>query len=332
MRRSGFVLSAIAGAAVCILPARVRSQSGAAVQSLRVLLGNGAAQPIDAQSFMFNGRPYRGTFSMLGSGQVVSIVPLEEYLYSVVSKEMPRSWPRAALEAQAILARTYVLQRSNPNRDYDVVPSEADQVYGGIASETVQSVAAVTTTNDRVLRYSGDFAQVSYSSCCGGHTENIADAWGGKGFPYLAGVRCPYCTDSPDYRWSRELALNALSRAFAAEIDPLGAITSIEVAQSDGSGRARTIGISGTNGSVRIPGNALRSRLGARVVRSLLIREISLSAPSAEQAGQTVVIEGSGLGHGVGLCQWGARGMGLQNRSAKDIIGFYFPNTEIGNA
>lgn len=332
MQRRVFLLSTLATAGVSTL-SRFAGAAEANVQSLRVLLGAGTAQMLDPTSFSFKGRVYRGSYSVLPNDQVVSLVPLEEYLYSVVAREMPRSWPRSALEAQAILARTYVLQRSNPNRAYDVVASQADQVYGGIEDETAQSSAAVTATGGQVLRYADDFAEVMYSSCCGGHTENVLDAWGGKNLPYLSGVACPYCTASPDFQWSRDVPLDAFTRAFQSELAGVGELSSVSVAGTDSSGRARAITVVGSTESIQIPGGTFRSRLGTRVVRSLMIRNIeTVGSAGLPPAVQSMTIEGAGLGHGVGLCQWGARGMGLENRSTREILSFYFPNTAIGNA
>ena len=140
VKRRHFLSAVAAAAGAAALPQTLRAQDDPALssetQALRVLLGTGRLQNIDAQTFLYEGRRYRGTAVILPeTGQVVSTVPVEQYLYSVVSREMPRSWPAEALQAQAILARTYVLQRSNPNRDYDLVTSEADQVYTGIDAE-----------------------------------------------------------------------------------------------------------------------------------------------------------------------------------------------------
>ncbi|MBV8149130.1 MAG: hypothetical protein JO092_08570, partial [Candidatus Eremiobacteraeota bacterium] len=117
LNRSAFLVS-LAGAA---LPARVRAQSDAdpavtsASPALRVLLGSGDAEPGPAPgAFLFNGQAYRGAFVRLRDGTIVNVVDIEQYLYSVVAREMPARWPATALEAQAICARTYVLQRSNP--------------------------------------------------------------------------------------------------------------------------------------------------------------------------------------------------------------------------
>ncbi|MDQ2992012.1 MAG: SpoIID/LytB domain-containing protein [Candidatus Eremiobacteraeota bacterium] len=293
--------------------------------ALRVLLGTGAASAIDAQSFLYDGRRYRGTFALRGDGTVLSTVPLEGYLYSVVAREMSPSWPAAALAAQAIAARTYVLQRSNPRRDYDVVTSEADQVYGGIEAEAPAASAAVDATAGVVLRYGDAFAQLFYSSSCGGHTESSADAWtGGANLPYLQGVICPWCTKSPDYTWTREVSGDALAHAFPGPT--VGTPMGLSVASSDPSGRARDLVLTGDAGSASTRGTAFRAALGSRVIRSLLIRGITPGTGPG-----SFVIEGGGLGHGVGLCQWGARGMAAAGKSADDILNFYFPGTQRSN-
>ena len=333
IRRSSFIGATAAFAFAGATLGRVRAQPvpeeydpamSAPTAALRVLLGRGEASPA-AGGFTFNGRPYRGTFERAPDGQIVSTVPLESYLYSVVPREMSPSWPTGALEAQAICARTYVLQRSNPRRNYDVVPSELDQVYGGVASESAAARAAVDATQNQVLRYGEGFAEVLYSSCCGGHTEASSDAWGGAPFPYLQGVVCTTCTDSPDFHWQRDVPLQSVAQAFAGELAPFGALREVRVSAVDGSGRARMVELVAERGSAFVKGSAFRMRVGARVVRSLLIGKIDAEAPDR------LSIEGSGLGHGVGLCQWGARGMALEGRSAREILSWYFPGTALGN-
>lgn len=294
-------------------------------QALRVLLGRGAAQRIDDTAFLFEGRRYRGTFSNSASG-VVNTVPLEEYLYSVVSREMPHTWPGAALQVQAIVARTYVLQRSNPRREYDLVPSEADQVYTGIDAEHPDSSAAVDATAGQVLRFRNGFAQALYSSCCGGHTESNGEAWGGAAIAYLQGVQCGHCTDSPWYNWKQDVALPRISQALSLQLQPIGDLTALSLDPPDPSGRAQYWTFTGATGTQRVKAADIRRALGTRVLPSLLVRTLTFA-----QADQRVTIEGGGLGHGVGLCQWGARGMALGGAAARDIIAYYYPGTGIGN-
>ncbi|MBV8530597.1 MAG: SpoIID/LytB domain-containing protein [Candidatus Eremiobacteraeota bacterium] len=291
---------------------------------MRVLLGRGDAVPSSAQTFEFNGASYRGTFQRLDDGQIVDIVDLEEYLYSVVSREMPASWPGAALGAQAICARTYVLQRSDPRRSYDLVPSEVDQVYEGIAGETPAGVAAVDATRTGVLAFGAGFAQIAYSSCCGGHTESSSDAWGNASIPYLEGVVCTSCSASPNYRWTRSLDLNAIAVRLSQQL-PLGSgLDDVRIVARDGSGRARSFELVTDRGSALVSGSAFRRGVGLRVLPSLLLADV-------RRDGGALLVDGAGLGHGVGLCQWGARGMALTGRGAPDILTFYFPGTVLKN-
>lgn len=302
--------------------------SSAQAQALRVLLGPGDAQAGDASSFIFDGRAYRGSFSRTSDGQIVNLVPLEAYLYSVVPREMPRSWPAAALQAQAIVARTYVLQRSSPLREYDLVPSEADQVYTGIDAEHPETSAAVDATRGGVLRFANGFAQALYSSCCGGHTESNADAWGGRPLPYLSGVRCTYCSPSPYYTWSKSIPSDELQSALGAQLDNAGDVQSIDLDSPDPSGRARSWRFNGPSGSVDIDAKNVRRALGSRTLPSLLVRKVTVDGQGG-QAAAAFIIEGGGLGHGVGLCQWGARGMAAQGSPVRGILAYYYPGTTI---
>jgi stage II sporulation protein D len=331
LRRSRFLGLA---AAACALPLRARAQddvdpaSNSARPALRVLLGSGDAEPSPGGGFTFQGRSYRGTFQRLPSGEIVNVVDLEQYLYAVVPHEMPSSWPAAALQAQALCARTYVLQRSDPRRAYDLVPSEADQVYPGMSGETPAGRAAVDATARQVIKYNGAYAQVAYSSCCGGHTESSAEAWtGGAVLPYLGGVACTYCSESPNYRWQTTMAVGDVTRACGQRLDAGGALQTIRISSVDPSGRARAFDLVCDRGTVTIKGATFRLLMGGRVLRSLLVTGVrqSPSPPS-------VSFDGGGLGHGVGMCQWGARGFAQLGHGANDIIAWYFPGTQLGYA
>ena len=326
MRRSAFITLSLAAAASRFARAdgEMDPAMNASSAELRVLLGPGVVGTLRS-GFTFNGRPYRGQASQTADGQVINTVALEEYLYSVIPREMTSSWPAAALQAQAVCARTYVLQRSNPLRGYDVVPSELDQVYGGIAAETPAARAAVDATSGVVLQFSGRFAHVAYSSCCGGHTESSADAWGGVPIPYLSGVVCTTCTDSPYYRWDRELDLSVIADLYAEVLQPVAPLQTLQEGARDASGRARDFLLTGARGVIPVKGPAFRLRVGPRVLPSLLIAKIE----GATEAPERVAIEGGGLGHGVGLCQWGARGRALEGAAFSDILHSYFPGTEI---
>ncbi|MGC8485480.1 MAG: SpoIID/LytB domain-containing protein [Candidatus Baltobacteraceae bacterium] len=298
-------------------------------QALRVLLGRGSVQPVGG-GFLFDGKRYRGSYQILSDGRVVNEVDFDDYLASVVPSEMTPSWPLAALEAQAICSRGFILARSNPNRAYDVVPSELAQVYRGIESEHPASTAAVRATSGLVLRYGRGFAQIEYSSCCGGYSESSADAWGVTALPYLVAHPCPYCTASPNYRWKADLHgahLAAVAERIAPEI---GMLQNVRLTDFDRSGRSRAALLAGSTGTKRIAAMRFRIDVGARLLPSLLVRRQEDLPSTGTQAFTGLHIEGRGLGHGVGLCQWGARGYALAGGSAQEILSFYFVGTSIG--
>jgi stage II sporulation protein D len=327
VRRSAFLTLA---AAPLFVARRARAQSDAdpATSSkrpaLRVLLGPGDASPAGNGTFAFQGRFYRGSFTRLDGGQIVNLVDLEAYVCSVVPAEMSPHWPPAALQSQSICARTYVLQRSDPRRAYDLVPSELDQVYRGIEGESPSATAAVSATAGRVLRYNAEFAQIAYSSCCGGHTEASSDAWSSRPIPYLGGVACTSCGGSPYFRWSSSLTLETIAASLPASLAAIGDLVDLRIPDRDASGRARVFELVGRNDSVTVQGSAFRRAVGPRTLRSLLITAVQHWPDSPD-----IDIEGGGLGHGVGLCQWGAHGMAVAGAGAPAILAYYFPGTVV---
>ncbi len=258
----------------------------------------------------------------------IQTLDLETYLRGVVPLEASPSWPAAALQAQAIVARTYALAKRTLSRGYDVVASEADQRYGGPASYHAATDAAVAATRGLVVGYSGGPASVFYSACCGGHTADATALWGRAALPYLRGVDDPACTGAPDYRWSRRLAPDRIRAALA---DCLAAdLVAGTPSDVDGGGRPRMLQLRASDGSsVTLSTTEFRRRIGADVVRSTWIREIALDVT---QADRFVRIEGNGRGHGVGLCQWGAHGMALAGADAATILAHYFPGTALSGA
>jgi stage II sporulation protein D len=255
----------------------------------------------------------------------ITTLDVETYLRGVVPIEASPSWPPAALEAQAILARTFAIAKKTLSRGYDLVTTEGDQRYGGPAVEHPTTSAAVEATRGLTVRFAGGPASVFYSSCCGGHTEDAAEVWGHMALPYLRGVDDPACADAPDYRWARTLPLDR-ARAALADLFP-GALTAVDVNDPDASGRPRTALLRGDGvAPVAIPVTELRARWGTDIVRSTWVHRVTLEPT---QAVPFVRIEGSGRGHGVGLCQWGARGMALAGADASTILSHFFPGTAV---
>ena len=271
-------------------------------------------------------RPPAGTTVRVQQADgTIAALDVETYLHGVVPLESPASWPAAALQAQAIVARTYALSKRTLSRAYDVLASDVDQRYGGPPAERPVTSAAVDATRGQTIAYLGGPASVFYSACCGGHSADANALWGHAGLPYLRGVDDPYCTAAPDYRWQRALPLD---RARAALADRLtGVPHAAQLDDPDDSGRPRTVTFLVDGGAaLALSVSDVRRRFGTDTIRSLWLREIGFDRT---QAVPLVVIEGSGRGHGVGLCQWGARGMALNGASASAILAHYFPGTAV---
>ncbi len=278
-------------------------------------------------TFAYGGKRWRGAPSTIGlpGGKLalVTTIDVDLYLQGVVPLESPASWPLAALEAQAICARTFALAKRTLTRPYDVTAGEADQRWGGVEAESPLSNAAVAATRGRTLLYGGGPAAVFYSACCGGHTADIAAAWNGQPLAYLRGVVDPYCVPAPDYRWSRAVPLDRALAAFGARTG--GTLTAVALGEADPTGRPHDVLLTGATAAT-VPVADFRRALGADAVRSLWLRSLRLDAA---QAAPRLLIEGSGRGHGIGLCQWGARYLAATGASAAEILAFYFPGTSL---
>jgi len=281
-----------------------------------------AVAPQLSSRLSVDGRAYRGTAivqpDLDGTLGVIDVVDLDKYLYGVIAAEMPASWPQAALQAQAIIARSYVLAKmGNPSHpSYDVEAGEQDQVYDGIAAETDDTSAAVDATRGLILVYGGQIATAYYSACDGGYTS---DGWAlADPQPYLQAKPDPYCSLSPYMRWQASVPTAAFEAAFTGAVGDIGTITDVQIRSTDASGRAQTLSVIGTAGSRIISGTKFRLLAGQHLVKSLRIASLQLT-------GDRIEVSGSGFGHGVGLCQYGARGMAAAGYDASDILRFYYP-------
>jgi SpoIID/LytB domain protein len=183
----------------------------------------------------FDGREYRGTLVLWNRGRGVSVVnglSLDTYLRGVVPAESPSHWPLAALEAQAVAARSYAVAQLRPSSWYDLLPTTADQVYGGVRAESPRSDHAVYATLGQVLTWDGQVARTYYSSSSGGRTEAVQDAWPGSApIPYLRSVPDPYDTYSPHHDWG---PYNFSGPRLAARLRLGSAVESVGVQRDDG--------------------------------------------------------------------------------------------------
>jgi SpoIID/LytB domain protein len=224
--------------------------------------GHLAVFECDRAPLAFDGRDYHGTLAVRSRGGGVSVVnglALDEYLRGVVPSESPSHWPLAALEAQAVAARSYAVSELRPASWYDLVPTTADQVYGGVVAERPRSNHAVYATAGQVLTWNGSVARTYYSSSSGGRTQAVQDAWPGTApIPYLRSVPDPYDVYSPHHDWG---PLNFSATRLASRLGLGSAIESVRVQRNESSRPTSVLFRLASGGQV--------SRSGASVARAL---------------------------------------------------------------
>jgi stage II sporulation protein D len=267
-----------------------------------------------------DGKKYRGAlrlFARKGRVQVVNDVPIEQYLASVLGGEMGAAWPEEALKAQAVVARSYALAKAaaSKTRPFDVDATVLSQVYKGVAGEAPSTRAAVDDTEGKVLTYGGKIVEAYFHSCCGGRTEDGRALWGGN-LAYLSSVKDKYCDFAPDYFWVYRIAPGELGKRVG-----LGSITAVKVLERAPGGRALRVQFEAGRADKVLDGDAVRRAVGYAKLKSTLFR-------IAAEGGQ-YVFKGSGSGHGVGMCQWGARAQAEQGRNYREILKFYFPEADL---
>jgi len=274
-----------------------------------------------------NGREYGATIELVRHATGIAVVnelPLEEYLVGVLRGEASDTWPAEALRAQAIVARTYGAyhRRLGAGRPFHIVASTANQLFAGRVPSGSPLWAAVQETAGQVLHWEGELFPAFYHTESGGHTEDPRLVFAARNMPALRPVVCPFSAGSPHFFWNLDLPLGELSDLLRRHGIDVGRVTTVGVSERTASQRAVAVTLRGTRGAVRVRGHDFRRMVGYDTLRSTLFTVV-IDGPTARFSGR-------GYGHGVGLCQWGARGMGEQGYSARQILTFYYPGATLG--
>jgi stage II sporulation protein D len=209
---------------------------------------------------------YRGAlqFSPAGGGvQTVDAVGLDDYVHGVVSAEMPASWAAAALEAQAVAARTYAITTTVGGNGYDLYSDTRSQMYGGVKAETPSTDAAVAATSGQIVTYGGKPAVTYFFASSGGSTESIQNVWSGATpEPWLRGVPDPYdnVAGNPYHSWGMQMSLAAAARRLGRLVK--GSLIGIAVTRHGVSPRIVQAQIVGTRGTSTATGTQLQGIFG----------------------------------------------------------------------
>ncbi|ACB83670.1 SpoIID/LytB domain-containing protein [Natranaerobius thermophilus] len=260
----------------------------------------------------------------------VEEMEFEEYLKGVVAGEMEPDWPKDALAAQAILARTFTLHKISedggvPDRDaHASTDIEEFQAYSeeDITEEVEQ---AVEDTRGEVAVYEDNFIRSWFHAFAGPKTATAEEGLGydEEDPPYIQVVDSPGMDIVPEEEknWEESFSHDEISSAVEAVTgESPESIEQVEIVEEGPSGRAMELDI----GGVQVPAPELRLELGSEVMRSTFYDEDDI-----EEGEDEVTFSGVGFGHGVGMCQWGAKALVEENNSPEEVVTYFYENVSI---
>lgn len=264
------------------------------------------------------------------------VLEMEEYVAGAVSYAMPAEFPPEALKAQAVCARTIAVRRMRAfdgtgcrrYPDYDLCSDplhcqgfldedDRRKLWGARFEEYMQKIKkAVEDTSGIILTYNDNPIEAVYHRACGGYTEDSENVWGNR-VSYLRRVECNYCKDSPYWRVTRTFSIRQLKKRLGINLDEnyfdkREVPGLVDKVQSTPSGRVK------------------RVRIGDMVFDGADVKKL-LDLPSTRCSWKvsSITFEVMGAGHGLGMCQYGARGMALLGFPLDEILKFYFTGVEL---
>lgn len=258
--------------------------------------------------------------------RIINTVDLEDYIGSVVGGEM--NFPEMeALKVQAVIARTYALWSLALSRhtDYQLTDHTMSQVYNGMLISRPDYLQAALATSGQILTWSDKLILAAYSSTCGGTTSDNESIWSGGPLPYLRSVSDgDACSASPHYRWQNEVSKSEIYSVLRQHTGRH--VTGITINETDARNLVTSLLLHISGGdSIEIQANAFRLLVNRQVKQgSILSTRFELIDNE-----NSYIFTGKGLGHGIGLCQWGARGLAQAGWNYRDILKFYYSGTEI---
>lgn len=288
----------------------------------------------DLNLISFNGsagsKRYRGSLEFrVESGRLVAVneLNIEDYLRGVVASEMPASWPAEALKTQAVAARSYALQRVESTRgsNFSMTGDQYSQVYGGYDAETPATNKAVEDTMGVVMLSRGTPVAAFFHSSSGGFTENSEDIWQEK-LPYLRWKEDPFDENDAYYNWKVDYTADQIKDKLVGAGYKFDKVTDLqELARTSSGARVKKIavkgeGVTGDPLTVEIcNADNIRIALGLKSALFTFDKKYDKNKELAR-----VSFTGSGWGHGLGISQYGVRGMALSGYNYQDILEYYY--------
>jgi len=245
---------------------------------------------------------------------LVNEVDIEWYLCGVVETEIGRIKEIEALKAQTLCARTYVIRgyKRHLKEGFHLCDQQHCQAYKSVSTYK-PIIDAVFATKSEVIMYEGKLIDALFSACCGGVTADAQEVWN-KDIPYLKPVLDgKYCQHSKNFKWTLTLPVSQWRKLMPVS----DSLPSVIYYIPDRSGRPYKL--LSRNTDFTLDDNVVRTQLRLKSARIKYTLQ-----------GSYVCIEGSGFGHGVGLCQEGAIGMAKQGFTYQNIIKYYYKEVTLG--
>jgi stage II sporulation protein D len=270
------------------------------------------------------------------SGGRIVAVPIEEYVLATTLAEVSpvdqsATTTEKIFEIQAIVARTYAASQIGRHRadGFDLCDTTHCQVYEPNRIRTSRFTAAareaVQRTAGTILTYGQRPAEAMFHADCGGYTATPETVWGGRHLPYLVAEPDKLPSD-PHRKWRVSVTTDKLRAALNENsATAVGRkLDDVRVTARDASGRVTRIIVSGEY-SRTLRGEQFRAALNA----ALGTRTIQSTKLTVTRNSSTYVFDGSGFGHGVGLCQVGAAARAKRGDDVEEILEHYFPGVRL---
>lgn len=292
---------------------------------------------VQEENTKFDYKQYNTIKLLHSETQEIEEFSLDEYLYGVVSAEMPASFEEEALKAQAVVARTYTIYKiinGGKHNDANICDS-ANCCQAWISKEDRMAkwnenerdnnwnkiVSAVNLTKGKIITYENEPINAFFHSNSGGSTETATNVWGGTNYPYLQVVTTSgeedYTQYSSEASFTNEEILQKLKEYYSEIEINFEDENEIKIIENTESGRVKTIKF----GNIQIPGTEARKIFGLKSTMFTI-----------EKTNESINFKVLGYGHGVGMSQTGADSMAKLGNNYEDIIKHYYAGVEIQDA
>lgn len=292
---------------------------------------------VQEENTKFDYKQYNTIKLLHSETQEIEELSLDEYLYGVVSAEMPASFEEEALKAQAVVARTYTIYKiinGGKHNDANICDSanccqawisKEDRIAKWNENERDNNwnkiVSAVNLTKGKIITYENEPINAFFHSNSGGATETATNVWGGTNYPYLQVVTTSgeegYTQYSSDASFTNEEILQKLKEYYSEIEINFEDENEIKIIENTESGRVKTIKF----GNIQIPGTEARKIFGLKSTMFTI-----------EKTNESINFKVLGYGHGVGMSQTGADSMAKLGNNYEDIIKHYYAGVEIQDA